>query len=361
MKKMIFTLFSLFFGVTILFGCSAKHSSGGKTQHTHSYISNIIAATCTEKGYTLHKCSCGDSYYDNEIPPLGHNWVEGDRNYYCSKCNRSEVEGFTFKLATWNGEACYAITNANAKAVVNEVLEVPRKYESLPVRGILNCSFAEVTRKVKKIIIHDNIKNIYNDLWHKVSIYGSDWDTSSTLEEIVFDSTCKDMRIESCAFRNCPNLYNVNVEKGMIKYAPRGIMGPDYIFEGTPYFKDNVKNKNGLYYIADLLLYADIREISGNIIIDSDTVWIDTGAFAECTSIKSIFIPKTVCTIGKNAFYRCSQLETITFEGTIEEFRKITIGSDAFSSTKAKFITCTNGKITQYSYNGYTYNVGEIR
>ena len=30
--------------------------------HTHSYAETVIAPTCTENGYTIHKCACGEEY-----------------------------------------------------------------------------------------------------------------------------------------------------------------------------------------------------------------------------------------------------------------------------------------------------------
>lgn len=39
---------------------------------SHVYDQNVTAPTCTEKGYTTHTCSCGDSYIDSYIDALGH-------------------------------------------------------------------------------------------------------------------------------------------------------------------------------------------------------------------------------------------------------------------------------------------------
>ena len=339
--------------------------NGGTTRHVHSYSSKVVAATCVQEGYTYHACSCGYSYTDNKVAALGHNWVEGDRNYYCSKCNQSEADGFTFHLATMNGESCYAVTGVTKSLmIVNRTLEVPRKYESLPVRGIMKWSFSSVTKQVKKIIIHDNIKSIYSNLWHGISIWEPDWDTMSTLEEIVFDSTCSGMRIEGGAFSNCPNLSKANIKKGMISYAPvdavSGLNGgtAEYIFKDTPLFDNNVTKKNGLYYLADLLLYADLNEISSNIVLNNDTVWINPCLFYKCTFIKSMTIPNSVLAIGQSAFHECSKLETITYNGTVAEFNKIAFAPSIFSGTKAKAVTCTDGKATSYRYNGWTYQIG---
>lgn len=367
MKKKIIYLFNVILVLVTISSCSSTTSnkSIGITSHTHSYSSKVVEPTCTEQGYTLFTCVNGDDYYkDNYKNALGHSFTEGEKNFLCTRCGKSEADGFTFKQATMDGEACYAVTGVNSTAVINGILNVPRKYESLPVRGIMNWSFSSVTKEVKKVLIHDNIKNIFSDLWHGTGIYTPDWETMSSLEEIVFDSTCSDMRIEAGAFNNCPKLAKVNITKGMIKYAPADAVTTEnggtaeYIFKGTPYFKNNTTIKNGLYYIADLLLYANLNEISSTLTIDNDTIWINPCIFNKCTFLKSVIIPNSVTFIGKSAFLNCSNLETINFCGTISQFKEIFIEPSAFSGIKAKSITCTDGTVTSYKYNGYTYNIG---
>ena len=72
--------------------------------HTHSYTSNKVVATCTSKGYTLHKCSCGSSYTSDETAALGHSWgdwtvvtqpttqQEGKQIRTCSRCGATESQ-----------------------------------------------------------------------------------------------------------------------------------------------------------------------------------------------------------------------------------------------------------------------------
>ena len=55
-------------------------------EHEHSYTTTVIPPTCTEQGYTLHTCACGDSYRDNYVAALGHNFVNG----ICTRCGIKE-------------------------------------------------------------------------------------------------------------------------------------------------------------------------------------------------------------------------------------------------------------------------------
>lgn len=38
----------------------------------HQYDSEVVSPTCTEKGYTIHTCECGDSYKDDYVYALDH-------------------------------------------------------------------------------------------------------------------------------------------------------------------------------------------------------------------------------------------------------------------------------------------------
>ena len=73
--------------------------------HTHSYIAfETIASTCTEQGYTVYACECGESYTDDYTDPLGHDWgegvvtleptmeAEGEMIYTCSRCEATKTE-----------------------------------------------------------------------------------------------------------------------------------------------------------------------------------------------------------------------------------------------------------------------------
>ena len=72
--------------------------------HEHSYTAVVTPPTCTEKGYTTHTCSCGDSYVDTYVDALGHAWDGGTvtkqptatetgvRTYTCTRCSATKTE-----------------------------------------------------------------------------------------------------------------------------------------------------------------------------------------------------------------------------------------------------------------------------
>ena len=80
-----------------------------KLDHTHEYTETVIEPTCTTKGYTLHKCECGDEYKDNETEALGHLFGEwkvttpateeedGLKERACARCGEKEKQSIPAK------------------------------------------------------------------------------------------------------------------------------------------------------------------------------------------------------------------------------------------------------------------------
>ena len=72
--------------------------------HEHSYTAVVTPPTCTEKGYTTHTCSCGDSYVDTYVDALGHAWDNGKvtkpatetetgvKTFTCTRCGETKTE-----------------------------------------------------------------------------------------------------------------------------------------------------------------------------------------------------------------------------------------------------------------------------
>ena len=56
------------------------------TAHTHNYASKVVQPTCTAQGYTIHTCSCGNSYKDSYVNALGHSYSGGA----CTRCGQKD-------------------------------------------------------------------------------------------------------------------------------------------------------------------------------------------------------------------------------------------------------------------------------
>lgn len=74
------------------------------TEHVHDHIASVTAPTCTENGYTVYTCPCGDTYRDNIVAAHGHTWSEwittkaptteseGSMEHECTVCKTKETQ-----------------------------------------------------------------------------------------------------------------------------------------------------------------------------------------------------------------------------------------------------------------------------
>lgn len=92
-------------------------------------------------------------------------------------------------------------------------------------------------------------------------------------------------------------------------------------FSNTDFYNNN-RTINGLYVGKVLVRWESASD--GNCTIRTDTVAIASDAFRGST-IRSIVIPENVVSIGANAFYGCTSLETVTIPNSVT-----TIGNGAF-------------------------------
>lgn len=88
-------------------------------KHTHQYTAKVVNPTCAKGGYTVHTCSCGDSYTDSKTPPGEHSydqetvkptmWQQGYTVYTCTVCSDSYKDDYV------------NISSSDRKAFIEEV------------------------------------------------------------------------------------------------------------------------------------------------------------------------------------------------------------------------------------------------
>ena len=103
-KRMVIAAVATTIAITTGGICFMLTRQRPKSMHVHHYEEKDFPATCTEGGYTLHTCTCGESYRDNETNLLAHQyneWVEvlaatveseGSHERICALCGDKEVK-----------------------------------------------------------------------------------------------------------------------------------------------------------------------------------------------------------------------------------------------------------------------------
>lgn len=84
--------------LVILSSCSIIE--GFLSGHKHDFVETVTAPTCTEEGYTVKKCECGEEKTENKVAALGHDYAaeftvdekatctqEGSKSRHCSRCD----------------------------------------------------------------------------------------------------------------------------------------------------------------------------------------------------------------------------------------------------------------------------------
>lgn len=90
-------------------------------EHVHQYSETVVPSTCTTKGYTMHKCECGDFYKSDEKELTSH---QGKNQ--CSICGLDFGEKFKEIIITYgnNYEFVNNASNYTQKTYTNNTYEI---------------------------------------------------------------------------------------------------------------------------------------------------------------------------------------------------------------------------------------------
>ena len=129
-------------------------------EHTHKFTEEVVEPTCTEGGYTVHTCKCGETFKDNETSALGHTWnkdytvdkkatciEEGSESIHCIICNEIKdgsqrtIEKEAHDYGEWK--------------IVKKATKIS---EGLKERTCKNCG-DKVTDKIQKIVDSNDSSN----------------------------------------------------------------------------------------------------------------------------------------------------------------------------------------------------------
>lgn len=357
MKKTTLTLLLIIFNCLILTACGTKsngdlNNTSSFTECEHNYVTQVTEPTCITKGYTTYKCSkCNKSYTDNYVDALGHDYVEREQNYKCTRCDHYEDEGYTFELITYEmaryNDAykgrinTYEVKSVSSKALENRVLTIPRKHLGYVVTGLYKGSLYNVRTSIASLKIGNNIKYIGSLLFCYDGQFSSP-NQALALEKIIFDNSCTDICISHTAFHFCKKTADISFPNNCFSsFNHDDMIGNHFLFEDTPYYKNNAVCENGIYYLKNMALTSNKDKLNSSVVIKYGTYLIANQCFSENTNIKSVTLPTSITYIGKKAFYKNLSLTSVKYKGTENQFNNIVIDDNAFE-------LCGN---IVYSYN----------
>ncbi len=146
----------------------------------------------------------------------------------------------------------------------------------------------------------------------------------AAITEIENDDRMADFGLNPGAFADCESLYSIVVEEG----------NPVYHSAGNCIIETASKT---------LVLGCFLSDIP----TDGSVTGIANGAFSGCSSLQELKIPGGVTDIEPYAIFSCENLKTVTFGGTVEEWKVATesfFKFNSFGTEMSVTVTCTDGE-----------------
>lgn len=230
----------------------------------HSHQSTVVKPTCTEKGYTLHKCHCGDEYKDTYVAELGHTEVID-----------SAVVATCAKTGLTEGKHCSV---CNKVLVAQQVVAKSNKHTAGEPEIIDEQAATCTTSGSYKLTIHCSVCS------------------KQLCSETVQTPACHTYGTDGIC-TGC------NAVKGELSFA--------LLDDGKSYTVS-------LYGESESTEVVIPATYNGKPVTE-----IGQRAFSECQKITSIVIPASITKISAEAIYKCSNLTKISYGGTIDQWVQI--------------------------------------
>ena len=341
-------------GDTYCKDCNTKLSFGeviAKKAHTWDGGKITTEATCTEKGIKTYTCTVCNTTKTEEIPSTGHQHTElrnvkdatcaqegytGDT--YCKDCNTklSSGEVIAKKAHTWDGGKITTEATCMEKGIRTFTCAVceSTRIEEIPATGHVNT----ITKFAKEASCKSDgySGDVFCQDCGKFLEEGKvipkkehTWDAGKV-------TTAATTTKEGTKTFTCTSCGTTKTEK-ITKLKPQTL---------TPGKIINDKATNGVYKVLkDGLSVEFTKPVSKKASVRiSDTVKINgitckvtrisANAFRNNAVLRDVTIGKNVTVLGKQAFYNCKKLRTITIKTSALSSK--TIGAKAFTGTYKK-------------------------
>ena len=309
----------------------------------HSYVVEMIEATCKDEGYAIYTCSECQDNYSEVLDKLEHEYggwqnVSNEISQRkCKNCDAYITGNFTTVASGKCGNNVGWVLKGSGELWIYGFGEIENQssYSAVPWYNYRN--------KIISISIDENITSIGN-----YAFYGC---TKLANISIPIGVT----QIGAYVFYGCTNMADIDIPDTVTKigaytfYDCRGLT--------EVILPNNIECiSNNLFRlctkITNIFVPANVTSIEASafdnctslleIAIPDSTMIIADYAFRNCDSLKIIRVPDNVSTIGNSAFYDCDALEIIEIgKGLVEIGNTYVFGS---CDNLESILVCDNNK-----------------
>ena len=364
----------------------------------HSYKETEVPATCTEPGTRIYKCENCDDTYEEEILATGHNYVasitkqatceeDGIKTFTCSRCSDSYTEtinayGHYFTTSTIVQPAtCYeaGIKSSKCFRCGKTVTEEISRLEHDPAFVVDEANHWTQCSRCGEILVakvaHNYVETEgdfvcadcgYSEasLYYQVDGNGvlTPKDKAILPSIVRIPSNINGQPVTAIgndAFRDCTNITMLYISEGIKKVGDNAFWYCSNVTSlDLPNSLQEIGNESfrGLSKLRNLTLPGNIKHVSlgaFSLCHDLKTLIIEEGvehlgpySFEEIhnNNLEYVELPKSITTIDDYAFRQCF-IEEIHYNGTINDWKKISIGGKWRDLSTIKTVICSDGEI----------------
>ncbi len=270
--------------------------------HKHDYDSFVIRATCTREGYTSYSCKCGDTYTAEPKPKLAHDiediistpplcfkvgLTEGKKCKNCSYVEllQQEIPALNTKHQIENGTCTVCGVKELAIVYSAKILNTVDGYEDWQFK------ICKLTKLRTDILRHELIKDII---------------VPYTLENTDEHTTYTVIALESNLFSKYVNTQTITLQDNIVEIGESAFKG------AISLERISVDENNTAFCDVDFTLYSK-----------------DKKTLIACPAKKqSVILTKQVNEIKDYAFYDCEQLQSVFYEGSIDDLAQVALGEN---------------------------------